>query len=184
MTAAVTTITGTTTIYGIAVILSFLLQNRNKLEHWIAIFEAVLEARSQLKHYAPTLYSKLFDALLQFYVDSVTPENVAALIGKIVGLGGVALLERKLNVFKTLSSLALSVVLRCLQNVGDSFSRARHLWEQGLPGLKAELAAQGIHLTMQDEAAILRELMAHPKELRMVFERLTHEIASHAQGAK
>ena len=178
-----TTITGTAVYYGGFLAAEFIARNRRKFKRWIAIFQAVAAARSELKVIAPTLYSKLFDALFEFYVRSLTPKNAASVIGKIIGLGGVALLERKLGLIKEILTLIPTTVLALLKNVADSLARAEQLWSTGIRALVAELQAQDVTVTPQEQRAIFEEIRAHPDEIRRIFQRLAHEIDAHLEGA-
>jgi hypothetical protein len=174
-----TTMTGTAIFYAGFTLSDFIAKNQHKFKHWIAIVEAILKARRELKHYAPTLYDNLFDALFEFYKDSITPENAASLVGKIIGLGGQALLARKLNVISSAGVLILNTTLLLLHNLADSIARAEKLWKSGIHKLVAELRSLDVEVTPQEQIAIFQELRAHPKEIGHIFQRLVSEINEH-----
>jgi hypothetical protein len=179
-----TTMTGTAIFYAGFTVSDFIARSHGKFKHWIAIFEAILEARDALQRLAPTLYDKLFDTLFSFYVGSLTPANVAKVVGTIIGKGGEYLLKRKLNALLAGVTLFLGTAVMLLQNVADSVARAEALYNRGIPALLADFRKHGVTLTRQDQIAIFNELRANPAQIRNVFTRLSNEITEHSRLAQ
>lgn len=174
-----TTLTGTAIFYAGFTASDFIARNRRKFKHWYAIVAAILGARGELKRFAPTLYDNLFDAVFGFYGRSLTLENVAAVVGKIIGIGGQSLLKGKFSVVAAAGSLILSTVLMLLKNVPDSLQRADELWKRGIRSVVADLRAQGIEVTLGEQVAIFQEIRANPKEIERIFRRLMGELNEH-----
>jgi hypothetical protein len=178
-----TVITGTAVFWAGAELSVFVAKNRHKFGHWIAIFAAVLAAREALKRLAPTLYDKLFDALFYFYIRSLKPENVANVVGWIIGKGGERLMKGKLNLLLNGCILVIDVLVMLLKNVADSVLRAKGLYNQGFHGIVTELRSQGGDVTPQEQLKIFNELKANPEEIKKIFTTLVNEIQEHAKAA-
>lgn len=174
-----TTLTGTGLLYGGVALSAFIVQNKNKFKDWIAIIEAIIEARNELKLIAPTVYSNIFDAVFKFYGRSLTPANAASYVGKIIGEGGKALWTNKINIFASVGSLILSAASVLAKNLPDSIARAEQLWKDGARTLMVELRSQGVEVTPQEQIAIFQEIRAHPKEIAQIFQRLITKINEH-----
>jgi hypothetical protein len=172
--------TGTGLIFGAVGFGDFILQNRKKFKHWIAIVGALATARSKLKPIAPTLYDKTVDVILKELACSVRPQDVAKLAGMIIGKMGEKWMKGRVNVVFTLFSLVSNVVGIIAGAVGNmiekNVERAKDTWDKGLRHMASEFQQVGVKLDLNDQIKILQEFQKHSHEIHAITEKLLKDL--------
>jgi hypothetical protein len=162
-------------------IAGFILENRRNFAQWQRSLEAVLKAREYLKTYAPTLYEKVFDSVLnRVFADvkskiphAVTPDAVAFGVGVVCGSVGKKMAEGRFSllavIFAVVEQLAvrfsLSVLPEAFRLTGDEYRRLAN-------EIIAKLRAAGVFLQEGDIRKIIDEVQHHPTEIKRAYEML------------
>src|SRR5262249_16590348 len=143
--------------------------------------QAALEVRAFLKQHAPTLYDKVFNAVLhQLWKDvkgqlphAVTAETVAFAVGVVVGSVGKAAAKGKFSV--------LGVLFVVLEQIGIRFSlnvmpKALKLTAAEYAKLAEEIIRRlkdvGVAITDGDVRKIVDEVYKHPRQIKEAFDKL------------
>jgi hypothetical protein len=177
-------------VYGVVTLGSiffFLLENRRQFPHWVAIVQALLEARDDLRRLAPTLYDKLFDALFLNAVRNV-PRNLLSNsslhasfgVGVIVGAIGRTAFKSKLSVFLFCLTVLGQIIRTILLSTPGAVQQA--LIEADLTRMVNSLTAQGMQITPRERDAIQREVKANPQAIMQIIDRLSRAVNEHAAG--
>jgi hypothetical protein len=179
LTGIATAMTGTYWFYVGFTASDFLAKNAHNFKHWIAIIDALLDARKDLKRIAPTLYDNLIDAVLLHYVKSVSATNVAALVGRILGKLGEAALEGRFSIVKMAVTLLGSTIILMLKSIPTAIDEAKAHWNKGIRQLEGKLRGLGVEITDRERIAMFIEITKHTKELKQIADRLTKVFREH-----
>lgn len=155
-------------------ILAFVVENRQNFAKWSRLASALMTARSSLKQIAPTLYDKVFDALLFVLIKDVIPntpgaitaDGAAKMVGAIVGKLGKKAAEGKFSVLTILMTLLGNVATKCLTSVPKAISVTAGEYKQSADKLVDTLRASGVTISLDDAQKIFEEIRQHPKEIR------------------
>ncbi len=162
-------------------LLAFVAENRDNFEKWQRQLRVVLEVRSALRAVAPTLYDKMFSAVLKQMwkdvkgqlPDSVTAETVAFGVGVVIGSVGKAATKGKFSVLGVLYVVLQQIVIRFGLNVAPHAVKLSVV-EYGklAQEVMRTLKEVGVVLTEGDAKKILDEAAKHPREIIATFEKL------------
>ena len=106
-------------------VLGFMLENHNNFSVWKRQLGLILEARDSLKRYSPTLYDKLFNAVLdRVWADfkanlpeSITLDTVSFAIGVVIGSAGKNAAAAKFAWWRVIVVVLEQIVVRFSLNV-------------------------------------------------------------------
>ena len=174
-----TTLTGTYWFYVGFTVSDFVARNASKFKHWYALLEAILDARSDLKRVAPVLYDKIFTAVKIQYLDSIRAKDVATLVGRLVGVLGKQAMEGRFSALGMLFTLVAGTAILAVKNVGASIEKAKHDWDSGMNSIDANLRLLGTEITAEDKNKMFAEIMANPREIKSIFEKLKSAFDEH-----
>lgn len=160
-------------------------EHRRQFPVWQRAVRVFLEVRQRLRVYAPTLYDKLFDAVLsRFYGDAksklteaATPEVIAFLVGVILGhlgkaasKGPVAPLAIVLMVIEAMvKRFFLSVVPGAVSLTAKQYDELAH-------ELIGKLQQSGITMTREDMLRIFEEVQKHPDQIKAAYKALQEAV--------
>lgn len=161
-------------------ILSFVVENRQKFTQWSRMVSAIMTARTALKQIAPTLYDKVFDALLFVLIKDVLPnapgaitaDGLAKMVGAIVGKLGKKAAEGKFSALTILATLLGNVAKNCLTAVPKAISITAGEYKQSADKLIETLRSSGVTVTAADAQKIFEEIRQHPKEILDLFGKI------------
>jgi len=159
----------------------FLLVHGKDFGRWNEQVEAVLRARAILKSKAPTLYDKLFGAVLhQAWKDmkheipeAITPEVVAFMVGVIMGHLGKHATKGPLSALLVIWTVVEALAMRFLVSVvpGAVQLTARE-YEQMAREIADKIKNSGITLVPEDVRRMIDEVRQHPEEVRSAYRTL------------
>jgi hypothetical protein len=154
----------------------FYKQNRKNFGKWSRMLTAVMEVRATLKRIAPTLYDKVFNAVLLRLLGKIpegVPEAVAFAVGVILGHAGKALWKGKFNEFSVLMEVLKQLVLRFVTSVAPV---AAKLALADLQKFEADfiqtMKDEGVSISSADVKQIGEEVQKHPREMKEAFDKL------------
>lgn len=162
-------------------IFSFVVENRTNFEKWKRQLGTILEVRAFLKLHAPTLYDKVFDAVLQKVwkdvksqvPNAVTGETVAFGVGVIFGSAGKAAAKGKFSLLGVLVVILQQIVIRFSLNVAP---QALKLTADEYAKLAAEIIGNlnqaGVVITDADVRKIVEEVEKNPRQIKEAFDKL------------
>jgi len=155
----------------------FIKENRKNFAKWIRTLGAVLEVRATMKRIAPTLYEKVFDAVLKRLFgkvpDAVTPDVIAFGVGVILGAAGKDLWKGKLSVLSVLLSVLLQIVMRFSLSVAPVAAKLALADYQNFEAdLIRTLKDEGISISSADVKHIWEEVQKHPREMKEALDKL------------
>jgi hypothetical protein len=162
-------------------VLQFAVENRDNFAVWKRQLEIVLRTREFLKTYAPTLYDKVFSAILnQVYKDAkskipdaITAETVAFGVGVVVGAVGKKLARGKFSLLALAFVIVEQLVIRFSLNVAPT---ALKLTAQEYRKLADEIIGKmrdaGVTIKEPDVKKIVDEVQQHPDEIKQAFKML------------
>jgi hypothetical protein len=161
----------------------FMVENRENFGKWKSQLEAVLKSREYLKTYAPTIYDKLFNAVLkQVYKDTkaqipdaIAAETVAFGVGVVVGTVGKTLAKGKFSVLALVFVILEQIVIRFLLNVGpEAFKLTANEYQKMAEEIIKKAREAGITLQQGDVKKIIEEARQHPQEIKQAYDMLKH----------
>jgi len=159
----------------------FVVENRENFGKWKNQLEAVLKAREYLKKYAPTIYDKLFNAVLnQLYKDTkakipeaITPETVAFGVGVVLGTVGKKMAKGKFSILALVVIILEQIVIRFLLNVGpEAFKLTANEYKQMADEIIKKAREAGVLLQEGDVKKIIEEARQHPQEIKKAYDML------------
>jgi hypothetical protein len=172
--------------YGFAVVIGsevaeFVIENRKNFETWMRQLRTVLQVRDFLKKFAPTLYTKVFDAILsQLYKDmkgkvpdSIAPEVVAFGVGVVLGGVGKKFLQGKLSILAVAFVIVEQIVVRfSLSVVPGAFKLTAEEYKKLADEIIKKMRENGISIDNADVQKIVEEVNAHPEKIKQAFKML------------
>jgi hypothetical protein len=157
----------------------FVQRNKENFGKWYRMLMAVLEVRAILKLVAPTLYDKVFNAVLKQVLDklpeAVTPDAVAFGLGVIVGAMGkkVFLKGGKLTILSVLFVVLEQIVMRFSLSVAPVAAKlALADFRKFADDIVRTLKEVGVAIRDEDIRKIVEEVQKHPREIKRAFDKL------------
>jgi hypothetical protein len=162
-------------------VLEFVVENRENFEKWKRQLQAALEVRAFLKRHAPTLYDKVFNAVLKQVwkgvkgqlPDAVTAETVAFGVGVVLGSVGKAAAKGKFTTLGVLVVVLEQIVVRFSLNVlPEALKLTAAEYAQLAQEIIGKLKEVGVEITDGDVRKIVEEVYKHPREIKEAFDKL------------
>jgi hypothetical protein len=162
-------------------IAEFMMENRDNFRKWHDQFSAVLKARAFLKHRAPVLYDRVFDAVLhQLYrdvkghiPDSVTPEIVSFGLGVVIGSVGKKIAQGKFSYFALIFAILEQLTVRfTLSFVPGAIKITEDEYRKLADQIIARLRTAGVIIQDADVRKIIEEVRQHPAEIKQAFDMM------------
>jgi hypothetical protein len=159
----------------------FMVENRENFGKWKNQLEAVLKAREYLKKSTPTIYDKLFNAVLkQLYKDTkaqipdaITAETVAFGVGVVLGTVGKKLANGKFSILALVFVILEQIVIRFLLNVApETFKLTSKEYQKIAEEIIAKAREAGVALQEGDVKKIIEEARQHPQEIKQAYEMM------------
>jgi hypothetical protein len=161
--------------------LQFAVENREKFERWKRQLQAALDVRDFLKQHSPTLYEKVFNAVLkQLYKDvkgqlpeAVTAEVIADAVGRVIGAFGKLAAEGKFSTLRVLFAVLRAIAGRVgFSVVPGAFLLTADEYSRMAAEIVGKLREVGVALVDGDVRKIVEEVRQHPAEIRSAFQKL------------
>lgn len=162
-------------------VLEFVVENRENFEKWKRQLEAVLKARELLKAHAPTIYEKVFNAVLKKLYkdvksnipDAVTPEVVAFGVGVIIGSVGKALAKGKFSILMLIFIVLEQIVVRfSISVVPGAFKLTADEYRKLADEIIQKMREAGVPIDSPTVKLIFEEVRKHPEEIKKAFNLL------------
>jgi hypothetical protein len=173
-------IAGSSTVGFVAIvgieIAEFVKENRKNFAKWSRMLAAVLAVRATMKRIAPTLYDKVFNAVLTQLYDKVPetlPDAVAFGVGVVLGAAGKALWRGKFSVLSVLLVVLEQIVVRFSLSVAPVAAKLAVADHQKFEAdLIQTLKDAGVSISSADVKHIVEEVQKHPQEMKEAFDKL------------
>ncbi len=162
-------------------VLQFVVENRENFDKWKRQLQVAMDVRDFLKQYSPTLYDKVFNAVLKQLVkdvkgqlpEAVTAETVAFAVGRVIGAAGKALANGKFSILGVLRSVLWQIVSRFSLNVvPGAFKLTAAEYKQMAAEINRNLQEVGIAIAEGYVRKIVEEVNQHPAEIKSAFQKL------------
>jgi hypothetical protein len=159
----------------------FVVDNREDFEKWQRQLGAVLKARGYLKRFAPTLYDKVFDAVLHHLYrnvkseipDAITPEIIAFGVGVILGSVGKKMAQGKFSVLALVFVVLEQFFVRfSLSVVPGAFKLSANEYNRLAAEIIKKMQEAGVTIHEMDVRKIVEEVRLHPAEIKQGFQML------------
>jgi hypothetical protein len=159
----------------------FLIENRNNFAKWGSQLEAVWRAREYLKKYCPTIYDKLFSAVLRQVCkdtkaqipDAITAETVAFAVGVVLGSVGKKLANGRFSVLALVWVILEQLFFRFFLNVApEALKLTSEEYHKMAQEIIAKAREAGVTLNEGDVQKIIEEARQHPQEIKQAYEML------------
>jgi hypothetical protein len=161
--------------------LQWVVENQENFNRWKRQLQAVLDVRDFLKQYSPTLYEKVFDAVLkQFSKDfkakmpeTVTPQVVAYAVGVVIGAAGKAAAQGKFSILRVVLSVLGQIVTRFGFDVAPgAFKLTMAEYGKLADEIIGKLKEVGVAIAKEDVQKIVDEVKQRPAEIKSAFQKL------------
>jgi hypothetical protein len=167
-------------------VLEFVVEHEKDFPVWRHAWEVFWDARKYLKTYAPTLYEKVFWAVLKKFLgdsmdqvgNATTAEIAAFFVGVVLGhLGEHASKGAALAPLFVIGTIFNALWKRFLLSVAPgAMELTKKQYEELANDIIAKLKESDLTITKDDIDKILKELKAHPEEIKAIFRKLADAI--------
>jgi hypothetical protein len=162
-------------------ILEFVVENRDNFETWKRQLDVVLRTRAFLKANAPTLYDKVFSAILNKVYqdakaklpDAITAETVAFGVGVVLGTVGKKLAQGRFSLFALAFVIVEQLVIRFSLNVAPGALKiTADEYRKLADEIIGKMRDAGVTVTEPDVRKIVEEVKNHPEDIKQAFKML------------
>jgi hypothetical protein len=167
-------------------VLEFVVEHEKDFPVWRHAWEVFWDARKYLKTYAPTLYEMVFWAVLKKFLgdsldqvgNATTAEIAAFFVGVVLGhLGEHASKGAALAPLFVIGTIFNALWKRFLLSVAPgAMELTKKQYEELANDIIAKLKESDLTITKDDIDKILKELKAHPEEIKAIFRKLADAI--------
>jgi hypothetical protein len=162
-------------------VLGFVVENSDQFKTWQVQLSAVLKARKYLKLFAPTIYDKVFDAVLhRLYKDvksklpeAVTPDTISFGVGVIVGSVGKKVAQGKFSLLSLIWVIIEQLSVRfTLSVLPEAFTVTGTEYRKISGQIISKLREAGIVIHEADVKRMIEEVRLHPQEIKKAYQML------------
>jgi hypothetical protein len=152
-------------------------RNRDNFEKWQRQLDSVLRVRAFLKKHTPTLYDRVFNALLRQYLskipDAITAETVAFAAGVILGEVGEKLAAGKFSILWLVWAVVWQIGKRFVLDVSyPAYKLTEDEYRKLAQEIISKLREGGVTIDQATVKKIVEEVKHHPKEIKEAFDML------------